>query len=205
MIITSNIEKMKFAVTIILGLFLFLNTSFSQTESEEAEIDLSAASGVGDAIQLSVTANASLLVLKGVSISVSGSNTLAYGDIYASNITQTKTITNQNGQKFLVQGNPGTNVIINYNTSVSLDNSLWALQYGGTQGTINFSVNPLPVQTLANSNYISPITVNNGGSVVLTNSSGVGKLYLWVGGKISISPNQPIGDYIGYININVSY
>lgn len=196
---------MKFAVTIILGLFLFLNTSFSQTEREEVEGDLSAASGMGDAIQLSVTANASLLVLKGVSISVSGSNTLAFGDIFASNSTQTKTITNQNGQKFLIQGNPGSNVIINYSSSVTINNSLWALQYGGTQGTINFSVNPLPVQTLANSNYINPITVNNGGSVVLTNSSGVGKLYLWIGGQITVNPNQPIGDYIGYININVSY
>ena len=203
--ITSNIEKMKFAVTIILGLFLFLNTSFSQTESEEAEIDLSAASGIGDAIQLSTTASASLLVLKGVSISVSGSNTLAFGDIFASSSTQTKTITNQNGQQFLIQGNPGSNVIINYSSSVTLSNSLWALQYGGTQGTIIYSVNTLPVQTLANSNYINPVTVNNGGSVVLTNSSGVGKLYLWVGGKITVNPNQPVGDYIGYININVSY
>jgi hypothetical protein len=205
-IIILLINKLGLRPIVILSvlLLIFFNTSFSQIE-EEIETDISSASFKGNVIQLSTTATASLTVLRGVSISLTGSNSLAFGDIYAQPNSQTRTITNQLGQQFLVQGNPGTNVIINYSSSSTLNNALWVLQNGGTQGTISYTANPLPVQTLANSTYTNPVTVNNGSSVVLTNSGGIGKLYIWVGGQITINANQPVGDYIGYFNINVSY
>jgi len=205
-IIILLINKLRLRLIVILSvlLLIFFNTSFSQIE-EEIETDISSASFKGNVIQLSTTATASLTVLRGVSISLTGSNSLAFGDIYAQPNSQTRTITNQLGQQFLVQGNPGTNVIINYSSSSTLNNALWVLQNGGTQGTISYTANPLPVQTLANSTYTNPVTVNNGSSVVLTNSGGIGKLYIWVGGQITINANQPVGDYIGYFNINVSY
>jgi len=195
---------MKVIAIQILGLLLILNISYSQSIVYN-EDNSNTSSAVGNAIQLSITANASLTVLKGVSIAATGPNALSFGDIFVTSSTQVKSISNELGQQFLIQGNPGSNVIINFSTSATLSNSLWALQNGGTQGTISFSTNPLPVHTLSNSNYISPVIVNNGSSVVLTNSNGTGKLYLWVGGNITVNANQPTGDYIGYFNINVSY
>lgn len=187
---------MKYVILISLFILCY-NISFSQDdENHPASASPTA---------LSANATASITVGIGVSVSTTGSNTLNFGDIYSSGSTQIQTISNQNGQKFLVQGNPGNNVIITFNTSVTLDNSLWVAQYGGTSGTMQFTLNPLPVHTLANSNYVNPVTISSGSSVVLTNVSGVGVLYVWAGGQLTVNANQPAGDYNGVFNINVSY
>jgi len=154
---------------------------------------------------VSVTATGSAYVMRGVTVSTTGTNTLNYGDILATGSTQTRSISNANGQKFLATGTPGYYVHINYTPTVTLSNALWVAQYGGTTGTITFSSNPAPQHTLGNSNYVNPVTITNGGSYLLTNSNGIGVIYIWVGGQISIIPNQPAGDYIGSFSITVSY
>lgn len=192
---------MKFYIFSLILLLIFFDISIAQTENED-EGNLSSASS----IMVSKTVNVTATIIREVSVSTTGANTLNFGEFYATSSTQTSSITNQNGQKFIVSGNWGSNVIVTYASTVTLNNSAWILQNGGgTSGSMTFSLSPLPVHTLANSTYTSPVTLNSGSSVILTNSCGIGTLYIWIGGQLTISANQPAGEYIGTFSLNVSY
>jgi len=47
--------------------------------------------------------------------------------------------------------------------------------------------------------------LRNGGSVRLSNDIPLGKLYIWIGGRMTINTNQPYGDYKGTFTLTVEY
>ncbi len=108
----------------------------------------------------------------------------------------------QFGSLFRIEGHPGRSVTINFSVQ-NLTNINWVNQFGGTVGQLVFT--PSVVTTGSSPDYLLPKSVSNGGSINLVNSNGIGIAYLWVGGTISISSNQPQGDYEGIFNLTVSY
>jgi hypothetical protein len=143
-------------------------------------------------------------IIRGVSLSLSGSNSLNFGDIVVTTSNQTVTISNQNGQKFLARGQSGKSIIITYPSSINLSNSVWVAQNGGTVSTLTFTSSTLK-RTGTNSTYTSPVNVTSGSSVTLPNLSGIGTLYLWAGGSITVSSNKPHGAYVGTYTLSISY
>jgi hypothetical protein len=143
-------------------------------------------------------------IIRGVALSLPGTNSLDFGDIVVTTAVQTITISNQNGQKFLATGQNGKSIIITYPSSITLSNSAWVAQNGGTTSTLTFTSSTLK-RTGTNSSYVSPVDVTSGSSVVLPNLSGIGTLYLWAGGSIIVSANKPHGAYEGTYTLSISY
>jgi len=182
---------------------LFTASIYSQPKNDENYIPVKSTE------QISVTANASANVIRGVTISSMVTDfsvdDLDFGDIFATGSTQTRSIANSNGRRFMATGQAGRYIFINYTSTVTLSNALWVAQYGGTTSTIPFTTTPIPDGTGANPNYVNPYPIVNGNSYLLINSGGIGTLYIWVGGRITIAANKPAGDYIGTFTISVSY
>jgi hypothetical protein len=152
----------------------------------------------------SATALVKATLVRGLTLQTSGTNTLNFGQIVVTGATQTSTITAQNGQQFLATGMPNTPVTVTYDGNVTLNNNAWVTANGGTNGTITFTT--ATVKGTGNvATYTNPVDVNSGGTATLVNTSGTGRLYLWVGGKIDVPANQPHGDYVGTFNISVAY
>lgn len=151
--------------------------------------------------QYNISATGQVNMIKPLSIT-SINSTINFGEIILSGSNFIKSLSPSEGAIFKIEGHPNRNVIISFNP-VTLSNSEWVAQNGGTLGTLNFEANV--VHTGANSSYQSPVSVQNGNSYQLVNSSGIGILYLWVGGSINIQANQPVGDYQGIFSIMVSY
>ncbi|HEX2788653.1 MAG TPA: DUF4402 domain-containing protein [Ignavibacteria bacterium] len=143
-------------------------------------------------------------IIRGVAISLVGSNSLDFGDVVVTNSVQTVTITNENGQKFLATGEQGKSIFITYPSTVTLSNSAWVGVNGGTVSTLTFNSSTLK-RTGTNSNYVSPVDVTSGSSVVLPSLSGIGTVYLWAGGSITVSANKPHGVYEGTYTISIAY
>lgn len=51
----------------------------------------------------------------------------------------------------------------------------------------------------------SGTAIVDGADISLVNSSGVGKLYLWLGGSIPVTPSAEQGDYTGDFSITEAY
>ncbi len=123
------------------------------------------------------------------------SGDLDFGEIILTGSAQTKKIPPRAGELFLITGHPSKYVTISFN-NVQLDNYQWALATGGKTGKMIFK----PKVILNNGKVIK-----SGDSEKLIKNGGLGKLNVWVGGKIRIKRNQPQGDYIGLFVISVSY
>lgn len=166
---------------ILIVLLLFSRVAFSQVYSSSAV--------------------ARVNMIKPLSI-VSIFDKVNFGEIFLTGSAFTRTLDPSNGAIFRVEGHPNRNVVISYNFT-NLNNAQWVSQNGGTVGYLTYE--PEVVHTGASSSYNLPKPVLNGSSYQLVNSNGIGVLYLWIGGKIYINANQPIGDYEGTINITISY
>lgn len=154
--------------------------------------------------QTNTTLSASVRVLRPLSLSTVGSNHLDYGDVLVTNNWQILNISEQNGQKFLAQGEVNRLITLNYSGVVAMTNNAWVLQYGGTNGTIYFA--PFTIkQTGINSNYVNALDIGDGDNVTLQSSNGIGTCYFWVGGYIAVGPNQPYGFYKGTFSMTVTY
>lgn len=169
------------AVNILLLLILFGQTANAQIFSSSAV--------------------ARVNMIKPLSI-VSIFDKINFGEIFVTGSAFTRTLDPSNGAVFRVEGHPNRNVIISYSFT-NLNNAQWASEFGGTLGYLTYE--PEVVHTGSSSSYNLPKPVSSGGSYQLVNSNGIGVLYLWIGGKIYINANQPIGDYEGTINITISY
>ncbi len=148
----------------------------------------------------SASANVTANVVTPISIITTGN--IDFGDVIVMPNAYQVTKSPDSGSKHEVQGNPNSSVTISFN-SVTLDNFSWVAQHGGTTGTMTFV--PEVKHTGTNPNYVNPTNVTNGGVYQLIDVGGVGKLYLWVGGSITVNANQPVGYYTGTFVINVSY
>ncbi len=168
--------------------FRFISLLFICTELSLAQIYTSSAS-------------AYVNMIKPLSI-ISIKNNIDFGEIILTGSAFVRTLSPSSGAVFRIEGHPNRNVTISFN-STNLSNAQWVSQNGGTVGTLSYV--PDVVHTGSSSIYQNPFPVTSGSSYLLVNSGGIGVLYLWIGGRINVDSNQPIGDYQGTINITVSY
>lgn len=150
------------------------------------------------------TAEVNIALIRGLTITTSGTNTLDFGELVVTGSAQSASISNQNGQKFLITGHPNYPTTVTYSSSVTLNNNAWVATNGGTQSTLTFTTNTAD-ETGSSSTYSDPEDITSGSSINLPNNNGIGTLYLWVGGSIAIPANHPQGEYVGTLNVSVAY
>lgn len=150
-------------------------------------------------------------VIRIMTVNTTGANQLNYGNVSVTTSNQNLSISNQNGQKFVATGSPNYIVTADWPQTVTLNNYAWVLANGGTNGTITFSPNDEIQHTGDNQNWASPYDVYrntvNWGNLYFrdTDNNGVGQLYFWLGGSLSVPANQPSGNYVGTLTFTVSY
>ncbi len=175
--------KNKGRFTIVLLISIFLGTSlFAQSSASLNEPVL---------IQLK----------KGLSMTKVGGD-LDFGEYIVTTSNATISKTNEDGVNFAITGHPNRAVTVNF-ADVTLNNNVWVGSNGGTADNLTFS--PDVETTAGNSSYAGASSLASGGSVNLANDNGVGKLYLWVGGDIDVSPTTNQGDYVGTFTLSVAY
>lgn len=133
-------------------------------------------------------------ILQPISItSISGA--LDFGEIILTGTSTNYQINPALGQQFLITGNPGRSVSITFN-QITLSNANWVAFNGGSMGILTF----MPSVVNSNNNVII-----SGNFYPLINSGTVAMMYIRAGGSITVSSNQPPGNYSGIFTISVSY
>ena len=120
---------------------------------------------------------------------------LLFGDLVQTGVATRVERTPDKGILFEVNGAPGREITFDFeNTSL-------------TNISDNEQLNFIPnlSHTRNNSSYINPTKVEKGSAYKLENTSGVGHLYLWVGGEVLVNSNLSSGDYSGEFLVTVSY
>ncbi len=143
-----------------------------------------------------------LSIVKGLSLKKLGGN-IDFGEALSTNRKHWKIISPKNGARFVVTGIANRKITINYTRIVTLNNYAWVSSVGGERGKMKFISHVR--RTGKNSTYTNSKRVRNGRRYKLQNSNGIGKLYLWVGGRIKINANQPAGKYVGTFTLSVAY
>jgi len=152
-----------------------------------------------DRAQGDISVNATLV--KGIQLNRASGN-LDFGEIVLSPSTTSVRKSPENGVVFVLNSHPNKSISISFSTA-TLSNSGWANENGGTNSSIIFT--PEIVQTGINSNFVDPITLLSGTSVIPPTSSGIALMNIWIGGTLDIQPNQPQGDYTGTLVISLTY
>lgn len=168
--------------TFLLIIFLLLSSSIFAQSSANA------------------SANVAVQLTRGLSITNTGGS-LDFGEIIH-NGAATPSITPENGATFEVLGHPNRAVTVSW-TDPSLDNDAWVISNGGTNGTILFTADV--EENGKTSTYAGATVVVNGNNYTVENDVGTGKLYLWVGGQLTIGGGQALGNYVGSVQIDVAY
>lgn len=148
------------------------------------------------------SANVCVKLIKPIGVFLESGN-LDFGERFLSGEEVTVSKEAKDGAKFKVTGSPNKWVTLDYNNSIQINNNDWIASNGGESGSINFI--PQVYQTGEKNIWESPVLALNGQTCPLGNISGVGTLFVWVGGDIEIKSNQPQGDYTGTFVISVSY
>ena len=147
----------------------------------------------------SATINVSLV--KGLNINLANGH-LDFGEVVQSGASTKVSRTPDKGIYLEVNGQPGHDVMIDYNNSI-LSNKLWSDSFEGTEGNLLFQ----PDVEYSNSapDYSTASPVVGGNSYALSNSIDKSNIHLWIGGEIDIPQDQPEGDYSGHFVVTVSY
>jgi hypothetical protein len=140
------------------------------------------------------SANIHISIVKALQISQVQGN-LTFADLVQTGVSTSIGRTPDKGILFEVNGNSGRNITLDFENT-TLNNV-----------TGNKSLNFIPEvsQTKNNTSYINPTPVLNGSSHKLEDINGTGYLYVWVGGKMDVDRNLPVGDYSGEFSVTVSY
>lgn len=129
-------------------------------------------------------------------------NNLDFGEIILSSQNQVLTKSEQEGAKFLISGHPGKPIFIAFNAAI-LSNSISVQEYGFDEDQLVFI--PSIISSGTNSNFSNTKKINSGDSEILNNDNGIGKIYLWMGGEINVSPANAPGVYLGDFVLTVEY
>ena len=138
------------------------------------------------------TASAYLVVPLSITATIGD---LDFGEIILTGSPTSIEITPRDGKLFVVTGHPNRNVTFTFE-NVLMDNNAWAVSTGGRVDNLTF----IPFVELDDGT-----SINSGDSKPLVLSGNVGKLNVWVGGKIEIAAKQEIGDYVGRFTLIVNY
>ena len=173
---------MKILLTALLFLIIPFSFSYSQKSSNAVAV---------------VSAH----LIKGLGTQTIAGN-LNFGEIVLSNPGKTVNKNPVEGMEIKISGEPEKNITMTFEP-MEISNIQWVSQNGGEEGAIVFT--PNVEQTSSNASYINAVPVISGNSYTLPNSDGQGEMYIWVGGNIRITDNQPAGNYSGTFQINISY
>lgn len=150
------------------------------------------------------SATVNLKLIRGLTINTSGTNTLNFGEIIINNSAQDISIPNSDGQQFYITGHPNRSITVNYNSEVVMDLINDEDNFGNGNSNLTFITN-IAEQTGSNPTYSEPELIQSGSSVALQNQESIGVLYLWLGGDIHIPENISSGEYVGQLNIDITY
>ncbi|MBK8947015.1 MAG: DUF4402 domain-containing protein [Ignavibacteriae bacterium] len=128
---------------------------------------------------------------------------LDFGEIIYTGNNLTLSKIPESGIEYEVTGFRRRYVTVSYSRNVYLNNYNWVNINGGTNGTIRFRT--VARHTNGNINYIGATNLGNDSRVRLSNTNPLGKLYIWIGGNLTINSNQPYGDYNGTFSLTVEY
>jgi len=146
------------------------------------------------------SANVRITLVKALQISeIQGD--LDFGELLQNGASTTVERTPDQGILFSVNGTPGKNVVVDYQTT--LLNNTSDIPDLPPNSTIEFI--PNINTTYSDVNYVNAEPITNGGSYELENKEGDGVLYLWVGGAMDIDSDLSHGDYSGEFSVSVSY
>ncbi len=122
---------------------------------------------------------------------------LDFGEIILNGSNQDLLKKPNEGIEFVILGHPQKEAIVTYQPALLLPE----------EPTNKKSLIFLPAvfETGDNINFTSPKNVKSGTAVQLENNNGIGKTFIWVGGKIKLNSNQSEGDYKGTFTISVAY
>lgn len=129
-------------------------------------------------------------------------NNLDFGEVFLSSQSSVVSKACENGAKFYISGHPNKIISISYNKTI-LSNAISAQELGLNTDYLEFD--PVVVSTGRNISYSNPKKISSGSTEILENENGTGKLYIWVGGEISIDPTKEGGVYLGNFVISVDY
>ncbi len=128
---------------------------------------------------------------------------LDFGEVISTSSSRTLTINPEFGVLFEVNGEARRRITVNYSSNVLLDNSSWLNSNNGNSDDITFTSNVR--HTRGRNTYRFSRRLRNGRTIRLRRVDGIGKLFIWVGGKLEVKANQEVGDYEGTFNITVAY
>jgi hypothetical protein len=128
---------------------------------------------------------------------------LDFGEIIFDGSRMTLSKSPDLGVEFEVTGFRMRQVTISFPNRINLDNYNWVNNFGGIKETMRFT--PIVNHTNGSISYIAPSNVRSGRSYRLSNDNPLGKLYLWLGGSLSVSKNQSYGSYNGTFTMTVAY
>lgn len=152
----------------------------------------------------SSSAPVNINLVRGLTIHASGLNVLDFGEVILNNSSQEVSIPNSEGQQFYITGHPNREITVNYNSEVVLE--LIDGSENPENGNLNLTfISNIAEQTGSNSSYADPEPLESGGTVTLPKFESAGVLYLWLGGDIHIPENQSSGEYVGQLNIYITY
>lgn len=161
--------------------------------------------------QASTTLGVYARVLRVMTVNTVGANKLNFGNISVTSSSQNFSIANHQGQKFEATGSPNYVIYADWPQTVTLNNYAWVISNGGINGTMTFSPNDIIQHSGDNSGWSNPYDVTrntyNYSNLYFrdTDNDGVGKIYFWLGGSLTVPGNQPIGNYEGTLTFTVSY
>ncbi|MCB0732049.1 MAG: DUF4402 domain-containing protein [Ignavibacteriae bacterium] len=161
-------------------------------------------SGSSAFAQTTADATVKINLKKGLKVENLGSSTIEFDDIVLDGTAKSQTVDPVDGARFLITGHPNRDVTITY-PNATLNNDTWADGLTAPKGTLSFV--PSVEESGANNSHTGLTVLSTAGSDTknLVNVSGVGTLYLWVGGKIDIAAGQAVGDYEGDFTVIVAY
>lgn len=138
-------------------------------------------------------------LVKGLSLNLI-KNSLDFGDIISSPETNTISRNASEGIVIEISGNQEKNVTINYSSS-QLSNSSWVESFGGEKSNLSF----IPEVFISSQKNPSESQKIENGSLINLDKSTDGRIFVNIGGNLSLASNQPAGDYTGNISLTVSY
>jgi spore coat protein U-like protein len=134
-------------------------------------------------------------------LSITSADDIDFGPIVLDGTAQSPSEPPNTGALFTVLGHPTKSVVVTFSNE-TLTNNNWVTTYGGTNDNLTFTPN---VEYTTAPAYAGQLPVTSGTGYALTNTGGIGYLYLWAGGSLAIDAAQEPGDYVGTFTITVAY
>lgn len=127
-------------------------------------------------------------------ITVTGARTLDFGNVFPG-VNKTIAIADATSGRFDLTGQASANLNVSFTLPATLDDGLGATMPIGTWTGCHAGTNSTAGCT----------TFTPSGAATATAFSGLGALFVWVGGTVSPAANQTAGTYTGVVTLTAAY